>query len=734
MPRTPVVRGGVRPPGAARILDPMAPRSTDAGRAERLTAQRRALPDGPGVYLFRDKNGVVIYVGKAISIRKRVANHFNNSVTRGAVEMVDVIDDIEFVLVSSETEALLVENGFIKQYQPQFNIRLRDDKSYPYICVTLGEDYPRVYSTREKHRPGNRYFGPYSNAKRVRNTLELLGRLFQYRTCRGIEPGRRSGSPCLDYHIERCTAPCVDYVSKAEYRDQIEGVMTFLAGRYRDIEKDIEVRMKEAAAEQDYERAARERDRLQSVRSLLERQRVTSDSIGSLDAIAVTVEGDDANAQVFQVRDGSLVDRQSFYLTGVAGEALAARAGALATGASPTDVEEGATADAAGSDRTDDPRDAPTADAPGDDPTTGAGQAPDVEDDADAVPFDPVERGSFVAQLAADDAVVAEVLEQFLLRYYAGAVVPPVVLVPDAVKDHAPLAAALAEVRGKKVDVATPQRGDRRRILDMAMRNAELALGQERLRAERSREQRSGALSDLQAALKLERLPMRVECYDISHTMGTETVASMVVLEGGMPAKEHYRRFVIRDLEEGTPDDFRSMNEVLRRRMRQWTGQQEKGLNEPNRDASFAALPDLIIIDGGKGQLSAGIGALEAFVERGVSVVSLAKRIEEVFLPGKSVPVVLGHDTPGLQMLQRARDEAHRFAITHHRGRRDKKLTTSVLDDLPGVGPARRKALITHFGSPDAVVAASRDELEATPGLPGKLAREIYVQLHRGGS
>jgi excinuclease ABC subunit C len=722
----------------------MAPRSTDADRTERLTTQRRALPDGPGVYLFRDRGGTVIYVGKAISIRKRVANHFNNSVTRGAVEMVDVIDDIEFVLVSSETEALLVENGFIKQYQPQFNIRLRDDKSYPYICVTLSEDYPRVYSTREKHRPGNRYFGPYSNAKRVRNTLELLGRLFQYRTCRGLEPGRRSGSPCLDYHIERCTAPCVDYVSKAEYRGQIDGVMAFLAGRYREIERGIEVRMKDAAAEQDYERAARERDRLQSVRSLLERQRVMSDSIGTLDAIAVTVEGDDANAQVFQVRDGSLVDRQSFYLTGVAGEALAARADALSAAAPATggprleagrpvpgtsaEIEAVGAAGAVAVPATDATPAHDLASAPG--AATSEGDA----DDEEAVPFDPDEPGSFSARLAADDAVVAEVLEQFLLRYYAGAVVPPVVLVPDAVRDHAPLAAALADVRGKRVEVVTPQRGDRRRILDMATRNAELALGQERLRAERSREQRSGALSDLQEALKLERLPMRVECYDISHTMGTETVASMVVLEGGMPSKANYRRFVIRDLEEGTPDDFKSMNEVLRRRMAQWTRQQEKGLNEPNRDASFAALPDLIVIDGGKGQLSSGIGALETFVERGVAVVSLAKRIEEVFLPGKSVPVILGHDTPGLQMLQRARDEAHRFAITHHRGRRDKKLTGSVLDDLPGVGPARKKALIQHFGSPDAVISASRDELEATPGLPGKLAREIYVQLHRGGS
>jgi excinuclease ABC subunit C len=647
------------------MLEGMASRPAEQERKARLAAQRKALPDGPGVYVFRDANGTVIYVGKAKSIRKRVANHFTNPVTRGAVEMVDVIDDMEFVLVSSETEALLVENGFIKQYQPQFNIRLRDDKSYPYVCVTLSEDYPRVYMTRERHKPGYRYFGPYSNAKRVRNTLDLLGRLFQYRTCEGKEPGRRSGSPCLDYHIERCTAPCVGYVSRAEYRDSIEGVMAFLAGRYREIEHEIEDQMKAAAKAQDYERAARERDRLQAVRSLLERQRVMSDSIGTLDAIAVTVDGDDANAQVFQVRDGSLTDRQSFYLTGVAGEATAAREG------------------------------------------TG--------EDADG----------------RQAAVVAEVLEQFVLSYYAGATVPPTVLVPDEVEEHEALAAALGELRGRRVDVVTPQRGDRRRILDMAGRNAELALGQERLKAERSREQRVEALGDLQRALKLDRIPVRVECYDISHLMGTETVASMVVLEGGVPAKDHYRRFVIRDLEEGTPDDFKSMNEVLRRRMSQWTRQQEKGLNEPNRDESFASLPDLIVIDGGKGQLSAGIGALEGFVERGVAVVSLAKRIEEVFLPGRSVPVILGHDTPGLQMLQRARDEAHRFAISHHRGRRDRNLTGSVLDDLVGVGPTRKKALLKHFGSPDAVLAASRAELEATPGLPGKVAREMYAQLHR---
>jgi excinuclease ABC subunit C len=623
-------------------------RSTSDARRERFAEQRRALPDGPGVYLFRDREGRVIYVGKARSIKKRVASHFVNPVTRGAVEMVDVADSIDFVLVSSETEALLVENRFIKQYQPEFNIRLRDDKSYPYVCVTIDEDYPRVYLTREKHKAGRRYFGPYSNAKRVRHTLDLLGRLFQFRTCEGREPGRRSGSPCLDFHIDRCTAPCVGYVTREEYRDAIDGVMSFLSGRYREIEEEIEARMHDAAAAQEYERAARERDRLQAVRSLLERQRVSGESIGTLDAIAVTVEGDDANAQVFQVRDGSLTDRHSFYLSGVSGE-------------------------------------------------------------------------------------VPEVVEQFLLRYYGATTIPPTVLVPDELDeaDVAGLAGALRELRGARVEVLKPQRGGRRRLLDMARRNAELALGQERLKAERQREQRVEALGDLQRILGLERMPMRVECYDISHLMGTETVASMVVLEGGAPANDHYRRFVIRDLEDDQPDDFRSMNEVLRRRLSQWTRQQEKPVHEPGRDASFASLPDLIVIDGGKGQLSAGLAALEPFLERGVAVVSLAKRIEEVFLPGRPDPIVLGHDTPALQLLQRVRDEAHRFAITHHRGRRDRRMTGSVLDDLTGVGPARKKALLAHFGSPDRIVGASREELEATPGLPGKIAREIYAQLHR---
>jgi excinuclease ABC subunit C len=619
------------------------------GRRTRLADQRKNLPDGPGVYLFRDEDGRVIYVGKAKSIKKRVASHFSNPVTRGAFEMVDAIDGVEFILVSSETEALLVEQEFIKQYQPKFNIRLRDDKSYPYIAISMDEPFPRVYFTRERHRKNRLYFGPYSSAKRTRSTLETLGKVFQYRSCNGPEPGRRSGSPCLDYYIKRCGAPCVDYgVDREQYMESIDGVRAFLSGRYREIERDLENRMKAAAAAQEFEQAALERNRLAAVRSLLQKQRVANEAHGTVDVVAVAADGTDANAQVFQLRDGVLSDRQSFYLD---------------------NVQEGG---------------------------------------------------------------VGEVAQEFLLQYYGEAtVIPPQIIVQPEVEDLDPLGELLTERRGAKVEVRTAERGDKRRLLDLAERNARLALDQERLKAERTRQQRVVALDDLQEALGLDALPLRIECFDISNLMGTHTVASMVVFEGGAPKKADYRRFTIRGGEEGVPDDFASMSEVLSRRLANWERQQDLSPHDPQRNESFATLPNVIVIDGGKGQLSAGVEALEGFLDRGVAVISLAKRIEEVFVPGRPNPIVLGHDTPALQLLQRVRDEAHRFAITHHRTRRDRAMTTSVLDELPGIGPARKRTLLTHFGSPEAVLAATREQLEAVPGLPGKTARELYTFLHR---
>ncbi len=612
--------------------------------------KRRELPDEPGVYLFRDSRGKVIYVGKAKSIRKRVASHFSNPSTRGGQGMVDLIDHIEALVVHTEAEALLAEQNFIKQYKPRFNIRLRDDKSYPYIAISLDEDFPRVYFTRERHRRDRAYFGPYSNAKRVRATLEVLGKVFMFRSCEGPEPGRRSGSPCLDYYIKRCEAPCVGYVSKEDYRRGIDGVIAFLSGRYREIERALERSMREAADEQRFEDATRERNRLRAVRSLLERQRVAHEGTGTLDAIAVAVSDGEANAQVFQVRDGVLSDRQSFYL----------------------DNEVG-----------------------GD---------------------------------------VAEVAEAFILQYYANAMaVPPLLVVQREVGPAPALAEALSERREGPVEIRAAERGSKRRILDLAERNARLALDQEKLRSERRRQQRVEALDGLQQALGLDTIPLRIECFDISTLMGTNTVASMVVFEGGAPKKSDYRRFKVAGSNGGIPDDFAAMEEVLSRRFARWESQREVSPHDKEYDPSFAALPNVVVIDGGKGQLSAGLRALDGFRSRGVLVISLAKRIEEVFIPGRAAPLRLAHDTPELQLLQRVRDEAHRFAITHHRIRRDRAMTASILDELPGVGPARKRALLAHFGSPDAVVAASREELSAVPGLPGKVARELYRELHKTG-
>ncbi|HEY1275566.1 MAG TPA: excinuclease ABC subunit UvrC [Thermoleophilaceae bacterium] len=620
--------------------------STDTTEPEaRLRAQRRALPDGPGVYLFKDAAGKVLYVGKARSIRKRVASHFSKPGARGAVDMIAEIAEIDFIATETEAEALLAEQEFIKRHRPLFNVRLRDDKSYPYIGISLDEEFPRIYFTRERHRRGRAYFGPFSNAKRVRETLDLLGKIFQYRTCDGPEPGRASGSPCLDYYIKRCQAPCVGYISKEEYRRNVETIIDFLSGRYRQIERALEQAMRKASDQQEFEQAAIYRNRLKAVRSLLERQRISNEAVGTLDAIAVAAEGTDANAQVFQVRDGVLADRQSFYLENAA---------------------------------------------------------------------------------ARDET---EVAEEFVLQYYASALaVPPQVIVQRAVDLTGTLAEALTERRGAPVEVRHAERGDKRRILELAERNARLALDQDRLRSERRRSQRIEALDGLQRALGMETIPMRIECFDISNLMHAHTVASMVVFEGGAPKKSDYRRFGIRG---AVQDDFAAMAEVLSRRMGQFVEQRERSPHDKEFDESFASVPALIVIDGGKGQLSAGLAELGAFRDLGVTVISLAKRIEEVFLPGRSEPLRLAHDTHELQLLQRVRDEAHRFAVEFHRGRRDRAMTRSILDDLPGVGPARKRQILQHFGSPERFLKASRDELEAVPGLPGKVARDVYAYIHK---
>ncbi|MBW8059818.1 MAG: excinuclease ABC subunit UvrC [Solirubrobacterales bacterium] len=620
-------------------------------REERVARQRRELPDSAGVYLFHGSDGEILYVGKARSIRKRVASHFSGGETR----LTSRVDRIDVLVTATEAEALLAEQSFIKRHRPRFNIRLRDDKSYPYVCVSLDEEYPRVYFTREKHRPGRAYFGPFSSAKRVRETLDLLGKLFQFRTCEGPEPGRRSGSPCLDYYIKRCGAPCVGYVAPEEYRRNVDAIVDFLRGRYRRVEADEAAKMEEAAAAREFERAALHRDRLKAIRSLFERQRVAGGSVGTADLIGVATEGADANVQVFQVRDGILAERQSFYL----------------------------------------------------------------DNQAEREP--------------------AEVAEEFIGQYYsASPAVPRTIVVGPYLRDRAELLAeALSERRGAPVEVRVAERGDKRRLRELAERNARLALDQDRLRREHRRQRRVESLAVLREALEMEELPVRIEGFDISNLGGEHAVASMVVFEGGATKKAGYRRFRVRGdgkgeaASNGGPDDFAAMEEVLGRRMSRYLEQVDLSPHDGRRDASFASLPSLVVIDGGKGQLAAGMRVLRPFAERGVTVISLAKRLQEVYVPGRSAPIDLAADSEASKLLQRVRDEAHRFAIEHHRGRRDRAMTGSVLDELRGVGPVRKRALLQHFGSPERFMAATREELEAVPGVPGKVAREIHKQLNR---
>jgi excinuclease ABC subunit C len=621
-----------------------------------LREQLAGLPDRPGVYLYRDSDDHVLYVGKAKSLRKRVLSYFQAPLTADGSEdpsapmtvrsglhpktgdLVRRIVRLEAIVTSSESEALILEGNLVKRHRPPFNIRLRDDKSYPYIGISLDEEYPRVYFTRERHRRDRLYFGPFSNAYKVRETLNLIGKIFPSRPCEGPEPGRPSGVPCLDYHIKRCLAPCVGYISKMEYRALIDQIIAFLSGQYRGLEVDLQLKMKAAAQAQQFERAAAMRDRLAAVRHLMETQSATNASVGTVDVLGVAMEEDSANVQVLQVRDGVMVDRQSFFL------------------------------DSAG---------------------------------------------------AEDEATV---LEQFALEYYAVALaIPPLVIVPRGLAADA-LRELLSSRRGTRVEVRAPERGDKRKLSELAEHNARFALEQDRRRHERTRARRRAALADLQERLGLPAPPVRIECYDISNLGESNAVASMVVFASGAAARDQYRSFTMRY--DGGPDDFARMSEVVTRRFTRLAAGDEE-------DPSFAARPGLVVIDGGKGQLSAARAALAAAGVGDVPVIGLAKKREEVFLPDRSEPVLLPEGSAGLLLLQQVRDEAHRFALRHHRGRRGRGLTGSLFDALPGVGPARKKAILRHFGSPDRFLEASREELEAVPGLPPKLARQIHDHLHK---
>jgi excinuclease ABC subunit C len=609
---------------------------------ENLEGKVRALPRGAGVYLFRDERGEVLYVGKAKSLRSRVRTYFQRADGRpGMDRLVPRIADVEVIVTRNEAEALHLEQNLVKRHRPPFNIRLRDDKSFPYIAVTLEDEYPRVMFTRERHRRGTVYFGPYANAKKVRETLDVLNRVFRFRPCEGPRPGRHSGIPCLDFHIDRCFAPCIQAISQEEYGQVIDGVVEFLGGETRPIQRELEERMREAAADERFEEAARYRNRLFSIRHLAERQAADQRAVGTVDVIGLAIDGGEAAVQVFPLRDGKMIDRYGFHLENV------------------------------------------------------------VEGDAQSV------------------------LEAFVVEFYGSAPsVPPQVLVPQGSGDVAPLAEFLSERRGSRVEVRAPARGEKRRLVELAVENARLALEADTAQREAQRLRRVAALEDLRECLNLESLPVRIECFDVSNIQGEAIVASMVVFVDGRPKNAHYRTFAIRGVRDG-PDDVGAMREVISRRFAR--------AREGEPDESFSRTPNLVVVDGGRGQLAAALAAMEELDLPRVAVIALAKREEEVFVPGSAQPIRLDRSGPALQLLQRARDEAHRVALRYHRRRRGAKAMETIFETLDGVGPVRRRAILRHFGSVERFLDASQEELEGVPGLPQKTARALYGQLHKAG-
>ena len=612
-----------------------------------IDRQRAAVPTDPGVYLYSDAAGNVLYVGKAKNLKKRVNSYFTKALNAKTHALVMRIANIDVFALTSEREALVFENTLIKRHRPPFNVMLRDDKSYPYIGVTIGDEYPRVIFTRERHRSGTRYFGPYSSAKRVRSTLDLLNRVFPYRPCEGPTPGRQSGIPCLDFHIERCAAPCIGNISKDDYGAVIAEVIQVLGGDARSVANRLTDEMKAAAAKLEFERAARLRNRIDDLTYIVQLQEAERPGTGSFDVIGVAVGPTSANVQLLQVREGALYDRRSHFLDNVEG----------------------------------------------------------LKNDT--------------------------VLTQFLLEYYGpGRQIPPRIVVAANVVtelERVEIGEELTRVREAQVEIVAAQRGEKRRLAELAMRNADHALAYDSIRERTRLERRAMALEELRDELGLESLPMRIECYDISNLQDEAPVAAMTVFEDARPKKDHYRKFAMQHPDG--QDDFAMMAEVITRRFARLLDARE----DPDADASFSAIPDLVVIDGGKGQLSAAMEALATLGIERVSVCSLAKQEELVFLPNRPDPVVLKRDSPALHVLQRIRDEAHRFGLGYHRVKRSQGRHASVLDSLEGVGDARRRALLNFFGSPEKVLTATIEELEAVPGLPGKIARRIHDQLNRLG-
>ena len=617
-------------------------------RRESLEAQVASFPDAPGVYLFKDSRGRVLYVGKADVLRDRVRAYFGPTLDVRHIRMVERSERVEFAVTGSISEAYLLEASLIKQHKPRYNIRLKDDKSYPYVKITLGEDFPRILRTRSLGDRTARYFGPFANAKSVDQSLDLLQKLFPYRTCKltilAGEEGRGrtvppsalpGGRPCLLFHLKRCTAPCVGNTTRDEYRATVDKSVLFLEGRYETLARATRKEMESAAETLEFERAAALRDRLTAIDRTLDRQDVHAYKGDDFDVLAAALAEGDAVVQLFRVRDGTIVGRDHFALEG----------------------------------------------------SEGAGPP--------------------------------EVIASFLRQHYSAATtLPPEIVTPTTLPEAESLEAFLTERRGGPARLLVPQRGKKRHLAELAERNAKDALEQERVRWLADRGKTEVALRELQEALGLEGPPKRIECYDVSHVQGTSVVSSMVVFEDGRPAKSQYRRFRARISDRN--DDFTNMSDTLKRRFARSAS--------PEAQSSWP-LPDLVILDGGKGQLSAGLAALADAGRLQIPIAALAKEREELFVPNRPDPIVLPRNAQGLYLVQRIRDEAHRFAVTYHQKVRARRAIRSILDDVAGVGPARKRALLRKFGSVRAMQEAPVEELAAVGGVGPALAERIKQAL-----
>ncbi len=605
------------------------------------------LPTKPGCYLMKDASGEIIYVGKAINLRNRVRSYFHSSADHNGKtrQMVRRIADIDTIVVGSELEALILEMNLIKKHRPHYNVRLKDDKRYPYIKVHWADPFPKVTVTRQMVNDGSRYFGPYTSVWAVHQTLDVLRRIFPYLTCDRVITGK-DPRPCLYYDIKLCSGPCIGAIQQAGYRQMISDLCEFLEGRTEPIVDRLRREMEQAAEELRFERAAALRDQINAIERVVERQKVISPEQLDSDVVAMARVDGEACVQVFFIRSGKMIGREYFILEG-------------------TEDEEN-----------------------------------------------------------------EEVLSEFIKQFYSeSASVPAQVLLPQEIEEAQIIKQWLHTERGgKKVDFIVPHQGTEAELVEMATENAVETLRTLKAQWEADTNRQSEALSELQQALGLAEPPNRIECYDISNTQGTAAVASMVVFEQGVPSKKLYRRFNIRSVEG--PNDFASMEEALTRRFNRWLSAQEEKRVGARVDPSFAVLPDLLIVDGGKGQLSRAVAVLERFGLSGqVPIAGLAKQQEEIFLPGRSSSILLPRHSQGLYLLQRIRDEAHRFAITAHRKRRTKEGLVSRLSQVPGIGPVKRRALLTRFGSIETIRDASVEALTEVPGITPELAMALKTQL-----